>query len=60
MGDEFVELLERAGVEKKIDPFAGGQFARSMLPVQPLLAAPELRSALEAGEYVVGLQAFTA
>jgi hypothetical protein len=60
MRDEFVEFFERAGIEQEVDPLAGGQFARGMLPPQSLLAAPKLRSALEAGEYVFGLQAFTA
>jgi len=58
--DEFVEFFEGARIEQKVDALARGQLARGMLPVQSLLAAPELCSTLEAGEHVVGLQAFTA
>jgi hypothetical protein len=60
MRDELVEFFEGAGIEQKVDALAGGQLARGVLAVQSLLAAPELCSALEAGEDVVGLQAFTA
>jgi hypothetical protein len=60
MRDELVEFFEGTGIEQKVDALAGGQLARGVLAVQSLLAAPELCSALEAGEHVVGLQAFTA
>jgi hypothetical protein len=60
MRDELVEFLEGAGIEQEVDPLAGGELAGVVLPAQPLLAASELRAALEIGEDVVRLQAFTA
>jgi hypothetical protein len=58
--DELVEFLERTGIEQEVDPLAGRELARVVLPAQPLVAASELRAALEIGEDVVRRQAFTA
>jgi len=58
--DEFVEFLERTGIEQEVDALAGRELARVVLPAQPLVAASELRAALEIGEDVVRRQAFTA
>ena len=60
MRDELVELFEGAGIEEKIDPFAGGELARVVLAFETLVAAAELGTALEIGEDVVRFQAFTA
>ena len=60
VGDELVELLERAGIEQQLDPLARGQLAGGVLRVEPLLAAAELGAPLEVREDLVGLQAFTA
>ena len=60
MRHEFVELFEGAGVEQKIDALARRQLAGVVLPAQTLFPAAELGAALEAGEDVVRIQAFTA
>jgi hypothetical protein len=60
VGDELVELLERSGVEKQIHPFAGRELSRRMLALEPVGAAAQLGAALEVGEQVYGIQAFTA
>jgi hypothetical protein len=60
MGDQFVDFFERAGIEEQVDPLAGGQFAGRMLPFDTGLAAAELRAALQVGESVFGIYAFTA
>ncbi len=38
---EHVELLEAAFVQQHVDPFAGGEFAFGVLPVDALLSATE-------------------
>ena len=60
MRDELVEFFERPGIEQEVDAFAGRELARVVLPPQPVLAAAALGAALEIGEDVVRLQAFTA
>ena len=47
VGDELVELLERAGVEEQFHPLAGGQLARLVLLAQARLAAAQLGELLE-------------
>ena len=39
MNDEFIELLKRTFVEKKIDPLAGGHFPGGLLFFEPFDAA---------------------
>jgi hypothetical protein len=58
--DELVQFLERAGVEEQIHPLAGRELSRRMLPLEPVGAAAQLGAALEIGEQVYGIQAFTA
>jgi len=60
--DEFVDLLEGAGVEEQIDPLARRELAGGVLPVQPRLSAAERRAALQVVECVERIlcQAFTA
>ena len=58
--DQLVELLERAGVEQLLHPFASGELPRFVLPAETLLPATQLGAAIEIGECVVGVQAFTA
>ena len=62
VGDELVDFLERAGIEKQIDSLPRRELARLVLPPQPILAAAELRAALEILEMSEMLvrQAFTA
>jgi hypothetical protein len=61
MGDEFVELFERAGIEKKVEPFARRQLPGVVLAAQPLFSAAELGTLLEIRERVARIrQAFTA
>ena len=60
MGDEPVDLLERPRIEQELDPLAGGELARFVLPAKTLLPATQLGAAIEIGEGVVGVQAFTA
>ena len=60
MHDELVEFFERAGIEKEINPFACRQLPGVVLTFEALFPAAELRTALEIGEDVVRLQAFTA
>ena len=60
MRDELVELFEGAGVEQEVDALARRQLARVVLPAQPILAAAKFGAALEVGEDVAGVQAFTA
>jgi len=60
MRDELVDFLERARIEKQLDPLARGQAAAGALLVETLLAAAELGALLEVREDFVGLQAFTA
>ena len=55
MGDELVELLERAGIEQQLDPLARGELAGRVLALEPLLAAAELGATLEIGERVFGV-----
>ena len=55
MGDELVDLLERAGIEQQLDPLARGQLAGRVLPLEPIGAAAELGAPLEVGEDIVGL-----
>ena len=50
VGDELVELLERAGIEQQLDPLARGQLAGVVLALEALLAAAELGAPLEVGE----------
>ena len=47
MRDELVDFLERSRIEEQIDPLAGGELARLVLPPEPILAAAELGAALE-------------
>ena len=47
MGDELVELLERAGIEQQLDPLARRQLAGGVLAIEPRLAAAELRAPFE-------------
>ncbi len=42
VGDEGVDLDERAGVEEQLDALAGGELARRVLLVDALLAAAQL------------------
>jgi hypothetical protein len=62
MGDELVDFLKRAGIEQQIDPLARRELPGLVLPAQPILAASELRAALEILEVseVLVRQAFTA
>jgi hypothetical protein len=60
MGDELVDLLERAGIEQQLDALARGELAGRVLLLEALGAAAELRPAFEVGEYFFGFQAFTA
>ena len=60
VGDELVEFLERARVEQQIDALARRQLASVVLAAQPLFSPAEFGAALEAGEHLVGIQAFTA
>jgi hypothetical protein len=60
MRDQLVDFFERAGIEQQVDPLAGGQLAGRMLPLDAGLAAAELRAALQIGENVFGIYAFTA
>ena len=50
VGDELVDLFERAGIEQQVDALARGQLAGVVLLLQPLLAAAELGAALEVVE----------
>ena len=50
VGDELVELFERAGIEQQLDPLAGGELAGGVLALEPVGAAAELGAALEIGE----------
>ena len=50
VGDELVELFERARIEQQIDPLASGQLAGLVLAAQPLRAAALLGAAFEFGE----------
>ncbi len=43
VGDQRVDLDERAGVEQQLDPFAGGELPRLVLFPDPILAAADLR-----------------
>jgi hypothetical protein len=45
--DELVDFLEAAGIEQQVDPLARRELARFVLAAQPVLAASELRAALE-------------
>ena len=47
MGDELVDLLERARIEQEFDPLARRQLAGLVLLAEPILAAAELRAALQ-------------
>ena len=54
VGDQLVELLERAGIEQQLDPLAGGQLAGFVLAREALGAAAQLGAPLEVGEDVFG------
>ena len=60
MGDQLVDFFERTGIEQQVDPLTGGQLAGRMLPLDARLSAAELRAALQIGEGVFGIYAFTA
>ena len=60
MCDELVDLLERTGIEQQLDPLTRGQLAGRVLTLDASLAAAELRAALEIGESIFRVQAFTA
>ena len=55
VGDELVELFERAGIEQQLDPLARGQLAGGVLALEPIGAAAELGASLEIGEDVFWL-----
>ena len=44
MLDEHVEFLERAFVQQKLDPLAGGQFPAGVLRLDALFAAAQFRA----------------
>ena len=60
MGDELVDLFERAGVEQQVDAFTSGQFAGGVLAFDALGAAASFRSPFEVVEEVFRIHAFTA
>jgi hypothetical protein len=47
MRDEFIDLLERAGIEQQLDPLVRGELAGFVLASEAVVAAPEFRTALE-------------
>src|SRR5262249_23076554 len=47
MGDELVDLDERAGIEQQLQPFACGQLAGFVLPCDALFAARQLGALVE-------------
>src|SRR4029077_14929214 len=53
--DEFVEFLERAGIEEQIDSLPRRQLARLVLAPKPLLAAAPFGAALEVRQRVAGI-----
>ena len=55
VGDELVDLLERAGIEQQIDPLAGGQLAGGVLALEAIGAAAELGAPLEIVEESRGI-----
>ena len=57
MGDELVELLERAGIEQQLDPLARGQLAGGVLALETIGAAAELGAPLEVVETSSGSSA---
>jgi hypothetical protein len=58
VGDELVDLVERARIEEEIDPLARGELAGLVVAAQPIRAAAKLRAPLEVVEVLV-FQAFT-
>src|SRR5262249_20343304 len=56
VGDELVELLEGVGIEEQHHPFARGQLARRVLPLEALGSAAPRGPALETGESVMGIR----
>ena len=58
--DQLVELLEAARIEQQFHPLARGELARVVLAAETLVAAAQLGAAIQIGEDVVGIQAFTA
>ena len=42
MGLEAVELAKGAGIDEQLDPLACGELALGVLPVDAILATPEL------------------
>ena len=55
VGDEPVELFERARIEEQLDPLASGQLAGGVLALEPIGAAAKLGAPIEIGEDVFGL-----
>ena len=53
MGDQLVDLLEGARIEQQVDPLAGGELARLVLPARAFFSAAEFGAALEVGEDAV-------
>jgi hypothetical protein len=60
MDHQLVELFEGARVEQLLHPLPGRELARFVLPAETFLPAAQLGAAIEIGEGVVGVQAFTA
>src|SRR4029077_11905775 len=60
MGDQLVDLLERAGIEQELDPLARGQLAGRVLLRQATRAAAKLGAALERFENVRVIHAWRA
>ena len=60
MGGVHADLDEAAWVEQEVDAFPGGELARGVLTAKTLVPAAQLGAAIEIGERVVGVQAFTA
>ena len=54
MRDQLVDLFERPGIEQQVDPLAGGELARLVLPAHAVLAAAQLGAALQVREDLFG------
>ena len=58
--DELVDFFERARIEQQLDALARRQLAGGVLLLEAIGTAATLGPALEIGENVFGVQAFTA
>ena len=57
VGDQLVDLLERAGIEQQLDPLARGQLAGVVLLRQPFHAAAFFGAAFEITKSFDGVHA---